>query len=44
MFIYIQLVHVLKHWLEKPLTRRILNSLSGAAFLGFGLKLVLEKR
>lgn len=42
--IYIYLVHRISAWLKKPSTQQFIQGISGLVLIGFGIKLVLEKR
>ncbi|GMA64343.1 hypothetical protein GCM10025859_47830 [Alicyclobacillus fastidiosus] len=43
-FIYVSFVNYLRNWLKSPKGKRLMERMTGAVLVGFGLKLAFERR
>lgn len=43
LFIYIYLIHYISDFMKRPMAKKIIEGITGAVIIGFGLKLALEK-
>ncbi|USG66673.1 LysE family translocator [Brevibacillus ruminantium] len=43
-FFYVHFINLIRAWMKKPSTQRVIQGMTGIALLGFGVKLALEKQ